>query len=56
MGAKSPPGQVKYIDFRGFQVKRVLSPPLERKKCTPPLDKFLNTPLISSLSSFHPFY
>ena len=36
MGAKSPPGQVKYIDFRGFQVKRVLSPPFGKKKMYSP--------------------
>jgi len=38
----SPPGSMKSINFRA---PTGAEPPLERKKCKPPLDKFLNTPL-----------
>jgi len=38
-GANPPPGPVKSIDYRGFHAPTVLSPPLE---------KFLNTPLASN--------
>ena len=37
MGAKPPPGQVKYIDFRGFSGPRgCRAPPGKRKKFKPP--------------------
>jgi len=36
----SPPGPVKSVDFRG------VSCPWKEKNFKPPLDKFLNTPLI----------
>ena len=41
MEAKPSPGPVKSIDFRGFS-----APNGNIKKFKPPLDKFLNTPLI----------
>ena len=53
MGAK-PQGPVKSINFRGFQAPTGAEPPPsgKRKKFKPPLDKFLNTPLIFTTGLF----
>ena len=45
----SPPGLVKFMDFRGFSGPNRCwappPPPAKKKSLSPPLDKFLNTPL-----------
>ena len=47
MGAKPTPWTSEIYRFqRVFRPQRVLSPPGKKKKLAPPLDKFLNTPLI----------
>ena len=43
----SPPGPVKYFDAE---------PPLERKKLSPHLEKYLNMPLKSKLLTLSTFY
>ena len=51
MGAKPPPtGPMKSIDIGGFQAPRGSEPPALEKKFKPPLEKFLNTPLIGIIN------
>ena len=52
-GLSPSPGPIKSIDFRGFQNPTGAEPPWIEKKISPPLDKFLNTPLLIQLKELH---